>query len=882
MDRKRFFERVLSSLFWLVKLLIGLRYRIEVRGLEEIRKAGKGGILFLPNHSAEIDPVILMRVLWQAFRPRPLVVEHFYYLKGAAFFMQSVRALPLPNMDNAANKWKLHKVEKLFSQMVEGLKKGENFLVYPAGKLKLAEQEVIGGASFVHNLLKECPETQVVLVNTRGLWGSRFSRAITGQVPDFGKVLWEGVKILLKNGIFFAPRRRVLIEIAPAPADCPVLGTRLEFNRYLEQWYNRTGDPLTLVSDYFWKYKAPQVGGGEGKKETESPVIVSPSIEREVFQQLATLSRRSLEQIKRGQDLSVDLGLDSLDVAQIYVFLDERYDVADLPPGQLHTVDDVLQAAAGSKKEVERPSIQKKGMPAWFMQEKRPSPAEPVGETVQEAFLQSCARMGGAIACADALSGALTYRKLKRSALILALRFRQLPGERVGVFLPSSVGAYVAILALLLAKKTPVMLNWTVGVRALDHALDLTGTQAVISSRRFLDRLENGELGKLEDLLLFLEDVRSSLSWKEKLKGLWMSGKSPKRILSQWSLSTVRKEDPGVILFTSGTEALPKAVPLSHDNLLSNHRASLRCIQKRPDDILYGVLPPFHSFGFSVTGLLPLLAGMKVCYAPDPTDSHGLAHDIGYWKPTFFCCAPSFIKALFRVADPAQLKSLRLIVSGAEKAPDELFEYAARLGAEMLEGYGITECGPIVTLCRPGVPHKGVGQPLPGVELTILGEEEEICIRGPNVFAGYLGNPRSPFTTIKGAQWYRSGDRGRIDPDGTLFLLGRLKRFVKIGGEMVSLGGLEEELLRLAVEKQWQKTRREGPSLAVTVQEKESEKPLIILFTTFPITKEEVNAALKESGFGRISKIAEVRQIDQIPLTGTGKTHYHSLDEILG
>jgi long-chain-fatty-acid--[acyl-carrier-protein] ligase len=879
MGKTKFLEGFLSSVFGLIKFLISLRYRIEVRGLEELKRVGKSGILFLPNHSAEIDPIILMRVLWQAFRPRPLVVENFYYLKGGLFFMQCVRALPVPNMDNGTNKWKLHKLEKLFSQITEELKKGENFLIYPAGKLKLTEQEAIGGASFVHNLLKECPNAAVVLIRTRGLWGSRFSRGLTGKVPDFGKVFWEGAKILLKNGIFFAPRRKVIIEVEPAPADFPSQGARLDLNRYLEEWYNRKPDHLTLVSDYFWKRKVPEVVGEEGQGGTAAKVFVSPNIEQEVFQYLAKLSRRPVGQIRSAQHLSQDLGLDSLDGAQVYAFLNERYEV-DLEPGQLQTVEDVLQAAAGGRKERARPKGDRSASPAWFAEGSRLPPEEPVGETLQEAFLRSCERMGGSIACADALSGVLTYRQLKRAALVLSLAFQKLPGERIGVLLPSSVGAYVTILALLLAKKVPMMLNWTVGVRSLDHALELTGAQAVISSRRFLDRLENGDLGALEDRLVFLEDVKNSLSWKEKLQGLWMSVKSPKQILGN-----VRKEDPAVILFTSGTEALPKAVPLSHHNLLSNQRAALSCIQKSPGDILYGVLPPFHSFGFSVTGLLPLLAGMKVCYAPDPTDSHGLAHDIAHWKATFFCCAPSFIKALFRVADPAQLKSLHLIVSGAEKAPAELFEYADKLGAQFLEGYGITECGPIVTLCRPGAPRKGprrgVGQPLPGVELKVFGEDSEICIRGPNVFAGYLGDIRSPFITLDGQEWYRSGDCGSIDPDGTLVLSGRLKRFVKIGGEMVGLEGLEGELLRLCAEKQWQKASQEGPALAVTVQEKESEKPLIILFTTFAITKEEVNAALNECGFGRIAKVGEVRQIDQIPLTGTGKTHYRSLDEQL-
>lgn len=180
---------------------------------------------------------------------------------------------------------------------------------------------------------------------------------------------------------------------------------------------------------------------------------------------------------------------------------------------------------------------------------------------------------------------------------------------------------------------------------------------------------------------------------------------------------------------------------------------------------------------------------------------------------------------------------------------------------------------------------------IPGIELCTIdhetgallphGTEGEICIRGKSVFAGYIGHPTDPFILIKGLSWYRSGDRGSVDSEENLILSGRLKRFVKIGGEMVSLGGLEEEILRLAFEKKWQKDPTEGPALAISAHGKESDKPLIILFTTFDIAKEEVNAALKESGYGRIVKIGEVRRLAEIPLTGTGKTHYRLLDEMV-
>jgi long-chain-fatty-acid--[acyl-carrier-protein] ligase len=888
----------LYVIFWLVRFLMALRYRLVVKGVDTLAQdqfKRPGGIIFLPNHPAEIDPIILEMLLWRKFYPKPLVVEHFYYPRGFRFFMDLVKAMPLPTMDVMANKWRGKKVEKQFNQVVNELKAKKNFLIYPSGRLKHTGMELIGGASFIHNLLQACPEANLVLIRTTGLWGSKFSRALTGASPDFGRVLWECVKILLKNGIFFAPKRDVVVEVELPPADFPFQGSRLEFNKYLENWYNRYPEkgpePLKLVSYAFWKKELPQVYVPTSRPQLVEERSVSKKIQGEVFSHLASLCRTLPESIERKMHLSHDLGLDSLDVANLYVFLDERYGISDLLPGDLHTVEDVLQAAASYKKEREdgEPAVVKRKY-SW-PEEKRLPFEFPSGETIQEVFLRSAERNKSSVACYDALSGPLTYRKLKLAVLLFSNKFRKLPGNHIGIMLPSTSGTYLVILAVLFSGKVPVMINWTSGVKALDHAAGLTGLKTVITSSRFLDRLENDDLGKIEEMFLFLEDIRESISFNDKLRALALSMMFPESLLKRLGLDQISPSDPAVILFTSGTETLPKSVPLSHFNLLSNQRACFEAVPLLPEEILFGVLPPFHSFGFSVTGLYPLLIGMRICYSPDPNDSHGLSREIAEWKPTLFCCAPSFIKAVFRVSTPEQLQSLRIVVSGAEKTPQDLFDYAKEHLPKMqlLEGYGITECSPVVTIDRLGQPHKGVGKPLPGVELMVIdqtslqplpcGQEGEVCIAGPNVFNGYLGNPRNPFVTVNDKRWYASGDRGFLSEEGHLVLSGRLKRFVKIGGEMISLGGIEDELMRLAREKRWITGNEEGPALAVSVREKETDKPIIILYTTFTISKEDVNSALKSSGMGRIVKISEVRTLDQIPLTGTGKTHYRVLDE---
>jgi long-chain-fatty-acid--[acyl-carrier-protein] ligase len=828
-------------------------------------------------------------VLWKKYHAHPLVVEQWYYSPGLHYPMKLVDAIPIPDFNGAVNKWKQKKIAKTFDFMEQQIKKGDNFLIYPAGRLKHGGEEIIGGASFAHTLLQQCPEANVVLVRITGLWGSRFSRALEGKAPDFGKVLWEGLKIILKNLILLTPRREITIEIDPAPADLPVNGSRLEFNKYLERWYNSRGpEPLKLVSDCFWKESFPKVE--EQKKDAidNENWTIDPEKEKEIIGKISQLARRP--NVERSQSLDRDLGLDSLDIAQLHTFLEQKYEIEDVSLDQLEKVEDALKAVA--KKEIQKTSQLETPPKRWPLEESRPLVLPPAGKTLHEAFLRNCDRMDSFAACSDQTMGVVTYRRLKMIVLIMSRKISKMEGEHIGILLPSSIMAYALVLATLMAKKIPVMLNFTLGARALAHCRKAVDLKVVLSSRRFLDNMTGGDLDGIDDILLLLEDVRSTISFGDKLRGIFGLFKNADSLLKDGDLAQNSEDDPAVLLFTSGTESLPKGVPLSHKNILSDLKAALECFEIFHNDILYGILPPFHSFGFSVTGMMPLLIGLKVYYAPDPTHSRAMLNDIENWKVTLFISAPTFIKGVFHLAKPDQLKSLRYVVGGAEKVPPELFEFMEKRGGEMLEGYGITECAPVVTLTRPKNPRRGVGQPLPGIQLCIIspetrevmlpGQEGEICICGPNVFKGYIGTDKSPFIELDGRRWYLSGDCGHLDSEGCLILSGRLKRFVKIGGEMISLGGLEEELLKMAQEKKWiGAPKDESPPLALAVLEKNNEKPLIVLFSTFDMNKDEINQALRERGYSALIKIADVRKVPQIPTTGAGKTHYHALDEML-
>lgn len=516
----------------------------------------------------------------------------------------------------------------------------------------------------------------------------------------------------------------------------------------------------------------------------------------------------------------------------------------------------------------------------------------PQGETIPEVFLNVCKEMKSAVCCRDNRAGILTYSDMQLRVILLADYIRTLPGDYIGILLPSSVAAYATILAVQLAGKIPLLINWTMGPRHLESVLQLSKVQVVLTSKVFLNRIQNVDLNGLHGLFHMLEDVREGFTFIDKLKAIWRSKRSVSTILETFSVDKKSKNNPAVLLFTSGTESQPKGVILSHENVLTNQKDAVQIIPIYSDDVFLGILPPFHAFGFTATGLFPLLAGIRTDYFPDPIDGRNIARECEKWQVTLICAAPTFLKGILKAAKTEQIKSLRFCISGAEKATSDLWQLFETHGKKdiLTESYGITECGPALTVNRPGVAKKlGVGQALPSVELLIvhpetfqpiaIGKPGMILVRGSNIFAGYL-NPdiKSPFIEVEGKQWYMTGDIGYLDADGFLTISGRLKRFIKIGGEMISLSAIEEALQKAAIEKGWSTQVKEGPQLAICAKEIEGEKPKIILLARFFVEGDEVNRVLRELGFSNLVKITSVLQVPEIPQLGAGKIHYRQLE----
>ena len=586
--------------------------------------------------------------------------------------------------------------------------------------------------------------------------------------------------------------------------------------------------------------------------------------------------------------LSRNLGMDSLQIADLVSWLQITFFVLDVEITDLETVNDVLQIAAGAFKEQSNEITAVRTTANWE-EIHRPALTEPDPEkSIPQNFLEIADRMKNSIILGDDVRGAMSYQKSKIAILLLADIIAELPEKHVGIMLPASTGATLVVMATLLNGKVPVMINWTLGETNLVHVIESAELKIIVTSSRFLDRLDNLDLELIDPYLLILETVaKEKITLSGKIRAALRARKSADSLLKMYASNLIRPEDPAVILYTSGSESRPKGVPLSHRNILSNAAACFTIAELETSDVMYGFLPPFHSFGFTITTILPMVCGMKTAYYPNPTESRQLVRGIEAWKATIMCGTPTFAAGIYKAAKDAQLKSLRVIIVGAEKAPDELFETVAKMSsAKIIEGYGITECAPVVTANSLHRERAGVGQPVGDVSLKIVhletespvdtGERGLILASGSNIFKGYLDrDSEDVFREIDGKKYYVTGDLGYLDSKGNLHISGRLKRFVKIGGEMISLPSMEENIQAIY-------PNIDGAvQSAISYLESEGKRPYIGLFALFDISLHEVNEIFKSAGKSNLVRVHQVIKLDEIPLLGTGKTDYQKLTHLL-
>lgn len=862
---------------FILRLLLSLRYSVRITGAGKIRALR--GALVLPNHPAEIDPVILSAWLWPKLKFRPVALEDYYYAPFIGKAIQALGAISVPDMDYGGGRYKRMRVEKGTAEAENALKSGESLLFYPSGRLMGSGAEMLKGSSGVHRLMHAAEDFPVVLVRTRGLWGSGFSKAFTLESPNFLSVLSRGAVIVLRNLVFFTPRRRVSIDITVLRSK-ELSGLDIaSLNRYLENHYNENGEePLSLVPFYFWSRKKPLPFDKGRSFPAHTP---DPETESKLRLRLSQLSGRDASAIRRDMRLGYDLGIDSLALAELVIWMKDEFDIADVELPDLNTVDDLLRAVTGDLPRVA--GEENAPAPDAWNEAQRPDVAFEQSGSIPEAFLRISGRMKDAVACADERTGVLTYRRYRLASLVLSRELRKVPGQNVAVMLPASVGASLSFMALHLAGKTPVLLNWTAGRRNVEHALASSKAERIITSRAFLDMLED-DFDFCLDRFLFIEDVKANVGFVSKISGLRLSRMSTQRLMKKLYAHAPTRNDTAAILFTSGSEAMPKGVPLSHENILSNIGGAFEALDVNPSYVLYSFLPPFHSFGLTATTLLPLLTGIKHVFFPNPNASRKIAAGCRRWGITILAGTPSFIRNIFIAGMRDMFSTLELVVSGAERAPESLFTLVAgKSGAELCEGYGITECAPVVCVNFPKHPHSGVGQPLRDVTIAIAnedltrecsdGERGLILIQGPNVFSGYLTAANDPFVTFKGERWYSSGDLGYMK-GGLLHISGRLKRFVKVGGEMISLPALED-----ALKEKFPDTKK-GPVIAL-VEAAADDRSEIVLASAVDTSVDEVNGIIFAAGFPAVARVRRVVRMEKIPLLGSGKADIQEITRLV-
>lgn len=885
-------SRLLRRALPVARALLSLRYRVRVEGLDAVHARDDGRpILFLPNHPALIDPALAYLALSDYF-PRPLGDVHQISRPVIRTITGLLGAIPLPDL-RRDGRMAERGVREAIARVANALRAGDNILLYPAGGLTRTGRERLGGNRGAHTIRAAVPEARIVLVRTTGLWGSSFGWA-SGKAPDSLRGLLKGAFLLLLNGVFLMPRREVRITLAEPEPPAPAAGVRA-FNEALEAFYNAEETPALAVPRHFLFGTAPRVMPPPAPEKESSPgaADAAPGLREAVLGILRDES--GVEDIGDEMTLATDLGIDSLALVNVSVELEALSGRPIERLEDLQTVGDCILAAAGRLGDAEdavEPPV------AWFASGEARPLSVPDGDTLVETAFRQALRAPSRIMLVDGAT-ALTARDviMRSFALAAFIRAKASGEERVGVMLPASAAAVLTWLAALIAGKTPVMGNWTSGPANFAHGLAATGVRHVFTSSRLLDRLagQGFPVDEHAGVWVALEDAPTSLTLADKIGAFLRS-----RLLSLPGLGAAllprRVPATAAILFTSGSEALPKAVPLTHASILANCRDIAEVLGITSHDRMLSMLPPFHSLGLTGNIALPLAFGLPAVYHANPTEGARLAALTRRWKPTVTVAPPTFLAGMLRKAGPGDLHSLRLGFVGAETCPDAVYAaFAEATGGGMLcEGYGVTECAPVVSVNRPEHARPGtIGQPLPSVRVAVVevaaprrvaqGETGMLLVSGPNVFGGYLGVPpeAQPFVTFEDRIWYRTGDLVSEDPDGGLTFRGRLKRFVKIGGEMISLPQIESVLSEAFGRRDGGEDAENGETAAGPVLAVESgEDAAIVLFTTLGITREQANAALRAARLSGLSSVARVRRLSAIPVLGTGKTDYRALRKL--
>lgn len=497
---------------------------------------------------------------------------------------------------------------------------------------------------------------------------------------------------------------------------------------------------------------------------------------------------------------------------------------------------------------------------------------------LHQQFIRMAKKFAKKQAIIDKTTGkTVDYSTALIGSLILCSRFKKYDKGFIGIMIPTSAGCALVSAAALMSGRIPVMINYSTGAETnARYAQKKCNFKTIIASKALLEKVG---CPVIEGMVL-IEDIMASVKTGEKLKAA-LKSKLPTGMIFN-SLHKGDENDAAVILFTSGSEKDPKAVPLTHKNIISNIVGFSDYVGITSEDKLLANLVFFHVFGLTVNLWVGFYHGMTIVTYANPLDFQSISKIAREEQPTIMVGTPSFFWGYLQKSEPGDFKTLRLMVAGADKCPDALREgWKTKHGVTLLEGYGATETSPVISVNslennRPG----STGKVLPNIQVRIenfetgencaVGETGKVMVKGPSVMNGYYNDPEQTLEVLNNG-WYNTGDMGFIDADGYLWHAGRFKRFTKIGGEMVSLVKVENIL---------EKYIPQGASCCVVEVMDEKKGSLIVATVSQEVNKTEILRKMMND----LPTIALPRQfitIEQLPMMGTGKIDFRTVTKMV-
>ncbi|MGH7828176.1 MAG: acyl-[ACP]--phospholipid O-acyltransferase [Candidatus Binatia bacterium] len=513
------------------------------------------------------------------------------------------------------------------------------------------------------------------------------------------------------------------------------------------------------------------------------------------------------------------------------------------------------------------------------------------GDLLHGRFIRVAKRRWFSFCMADTTGTELSCGKTLVGSLLLSQWVQKNCGKEamVGIMLPASVGGALANIAVCLAGKVPVNLNFTAGQQAIGSAIQQCGIATILSSRRFLSK------AGLEPLpgMVFLEDLRKTFGPAQKIIALITAFVLPAAWLERSYVNRQKPDDLATVIFSSGSTGAPKGVMLSHRNIVSNIEGIRQVIHFNAADRIMGILPFFHSFGFTAAIWLPLLAGFGAVYHPNPMDAKTIGETVQKHKGTLLISTSTFYAGYVRRCTAEEFATLRYAIAGAEKLREPIAQsFKEKYGLDLLEGYGCTELSPVVAVNIPDVIHDHekqignkpgtVGHPIPGVTVKVVdqetgeplpcGQDGLLLVKGPNCMLGYLGAPELSKAVMRDG-WYVTGDVASVDQDGFIRITDRVSRFSKIGGEMVPHVRVEETINGIL---------GNAASAVTALPDEQKGEKLVAFYTQNGITAGELWNKLNESDLPNlwVPKKDNIHQIDSLPLLGSGKVDLKTIKRL--